>query len=351
VSIRPGASHRLSFGQWLYYKFTLRLDYLLNDVWRTTAHVFRKSMLRRGLGFAHKWSSLYQPCWEQVDRQLAELLIESSLMLGLTETWSDPASGHNCGRFVFEDWDCPASPRFCNEAVHVDRFEVVVDLDQRRALGAALNGRQIGAGEDALVLADLCVSINFHTVLHAYANRACVPNHPDPTLAKAAVFTLAMNAQAWHAGYFAMTDATRFRRVLELNSRRGMVAHAGPMMRQIVRYSRTGAFLMAARKVTMEVLREHRVDIDPEGFFLMSVMHSVDHAVIAAAVDPVNLYSRLLEFRGMEWIRVLVQEPLRPILADTRISSQKSAWVADLYRRLRAIDPWYADRIDYCIRY
>ncbi len=53
----------------------------------------------------------------------------------------------------------------------------------------------------------------------------------------------------------------------------------------------------------------------------------------------------------MEWIRVLVQEPLRPILAETRISAQKSGWVADLYKRPYAIDPWYADRVDYCIRY
>ena len=44
----------------------------------------------------------------------------------------------------------------------------------------------------------------------------------------------------------------------------------------------------------------------------------------------------------MEWIRVF---------ANTRISAQKSGWMADLYKRLCAIDPWYADRVDYCIRY
>jgi len=352
VSIRLGSAQRLSFPQWLYYKFTLRLDYLLNDIWRSAVHQARKSMLSRGLRAARSWSSLYQPCWEHVDRQLAELVIESSLMLGLTETWSDRASGHTYGRFVYSDWLCPASPRFRDEAVQIDRFEVVVDLDRRRAIGAEVNGRQIGAGQDALVLADLCVSVNFHTILHAYANRACVPNHPDPILASAAVFTAAMNAQAWHAGYFAMTVATRFRRVLERNSRHGMFAHgSGAMMRQIVRYSRTGAFLVEARKATMAVLREHRVDVDPEAYFLMSVLHSVDHHVIAAAVDPVNLHSGLLGYGGMEWIRVLFQEPLRPIFADTRISSQNTGWVADLYKRLSAIDPWYADRVDYCIRY
>ena len=349
----PGlVMRRLSFRQWLYYKFTLRFDYLVNDLWRAAVHSLRKSLLRRGFRSARAWSSLYQPCWERIDRQLAELLIESSLMLGLTETWSDPESGHTHGRFVYTDWACPAGTRFENEAVQIDRFEVVVDLDRRQALSAAVNGREIGAGEDALVLADLCVSIHIHTILHAYANWACVPDHKDPVLARAAVYTLAMNGQAWYAGHFANAEAANFRRVLMRNAQGGMFEHGnGAMMKQIVRFSRAGAFLMAARKATMDVLREHHVDINPEAFFLMSVVHSVDHAVIPAAVDPVNLHSKLLNYRGMEWIRVLVQEPLQPILANTRISAAKSGWIADLYKRLAAIDPWYADRVDYCIRY
>lgn len=352
ADIRGIVMQRLSFRQWTFYKFTLRLDYLLNDMWRAAAHGVRKSLLRRGFRFARTWSPLYQPCWEHVDRQLAELLIETSLMLGLNETWTDPQSGHTHGRFVYTDWTCPAGPRFKNEAVHIDRFEVAVDLDRRVALSAAVNGREIGAGEDALVLADLCVSVNFHTILHAYANWACVPDHSDPLLAKAAVYTMAMNGQAWEAGYFSNTVATNFRRVLETNAKRGIFEHGnGQLMRQLVRFSRTGAFIIAARNATMDVLREHNVDIDAEAFFLMSVLHSIDHHVIAAAVDPINLHSKLLGYGGMEWIRVLFQEPLRPLFANTRISAQKSGWIADLYKRLCAIDPWYADRVDYCIRY
>jgi hypothetical protein len=350
--IRGLVMRRVTFRQWVYYKFTLRIDYLANDLWRGAAHVVRKALLRRGVRGAHRWARLYQPHWSSIPRQIAEHVLETSLMLGLAETWTDATTGNPHGRFVFTDWVCPAGPRFRGEAVHIDRFEIVLDMKARVATGAKVNGVEIGPGEDALVIADLCVSTFFHTIMHGYANWACVPEHTDPILSRAAVYTLAMNAQAWQAGYFSNVVASNFRRVIQKNATRGIFPHgSGALMREIVQHSRTGAFLMEARRVTMEVMRAHAVDIDHEAFFLMSVMHSIDHHFIAATVDPCNLRSRLLDYDGTEWIRVLFQEPLHALFANTKISAVREGWIAELYRRLRAIDPWYADMIDYCIRY
>ena len=344
---------RLRFRAWLHYKYTLRFDYILNDIWRLGVHLMRQRALQAGHTGARRWAPLYAPFWEEPDRQVAELILETTLCMGITACRTDPGTGHRVATFTFSDWHCPAGPHLANEVLVVDRFEVEVDLQERRAVAAHLNGEPINTGRDALTIAFMAVSFYYHTVLHAFANWACVPNHPDPVLSNAATYTMAMNGQAWYAGIVCQQDPLQMRRALTYNATRGFHRHGtGSLHRELVQHSRASAFYMQARQVVLDVLTEHRIEIDPEAFFLMSVLHSVDHHYIAACTDPTDLHTPLLgSYRGGEWTRVLFVRPLTPIFANTRLSNARTPWARDLYQRLQAVDPHYADLVDTCIRY
>lgn len=342
---------RLSLRDWLHYSYTLRIDYLLNDAWRGARHLLRRALIRRGVTAARRWTPWYRGHWQELDRQLGELVLETSLSIGV-EAGEDVDGGGRQLRFSWNDWATAAGLGVPDERLHVEQLSVTVDLDGRRAVDATFNGAPIGVGADALVLAFNALVLFHHPVLHAYSNWACVPDHPDRELARAARYTLAMNAVSWHAGAVAATDARLFRAVLDDNAAKGIQGHArGALYEEVLQHSRTARFIAQARPITMAVLREFEVDIDPEAFFLMSVVHSVDHHACAGAVDGVDLVSPLLGYGGAQWIRALFVEPLVPWLADTRIKKSRSPWLKELHRRLTELDPGFADVVDSCIRY
>ena len=163
---------------------------------------------------------------------------------------------------------------------------------------------------------------------------------------------MAMNAYAVMPGLFITANPPNLKRLLNLNASKGIYRHGtGALIEELRRYSRFADFTLHARETMMAVLQEHEVEIDAEAYFLMSVMHSLDHHNVCRCSDPKDLYSPRLGYGGAEWIRVLFSEPLTPILADTRPSRQKSPWMVELHRRLHAIDPELADRVDCGIRY
>jgi len=96
---------------------------------------------------------------------------------------------------------------------------------------------------------------------------------------------------------------------------------------------------------------DHDVAIDGDSFFLMSVVHSIDHYCASFSTDPIDLRAPLLQFGGAQWIRALFVPPLHPFLAETRISKARAPWLRDLHARLKMIDADFADAVDYSIRY
>lgn len=273
-----------------------------------------------------------------------------ALCLGIVSLVEE--AGSPVATFRYCDWLCPAGTEVPGEILAVSMLEVRVNLDTRTALACSLNGTPLEPGSDALCFAYLALSGYHHTVLHAYANWAAVPDHPDPHIRQGARWTLATNAVALYTGRACQHDPRSMERVLKYNGRRGMARHgAGPLLGAVAERSRYARFVLQARRVFIETLVEHKLDIDIEALFLMTVVHSLDHHMAGVCVDPHDLVPTGSEHRAAQVIRLLFSEPLVPLTVNTRLSAVQDGWPRDLFARLSQLDADLAGRIDVGISY
>ena len=350
-AIRGIVMRTLPFSDWMLYKYSLRQVYIANSVGRWLRHQVRIRALRMGFEGARTWSRRAQPFWGDVPREIAELCLETSLCLGMIHV-SERADGTRVGVFRFTDWLSPAAMRDGREVGAVETFEVHVDLCARIALESSLNGRPLGATHDALCWTYMALSAYQHTMLHAYANWAAEPRHADPYVRQGARWTLSTNAVAIYSGNAFQSDARTFQKVVRHNASKSMFRHGtGPMMETISRHSHYARFMLEARRVFMEVMREQAVDVDLESLFLMTVVHSLDHHMAAVSVDPADLVTDDGRFHPAENVRVMFTEPLEPLGVNTRLCSFRRGWPKALYEALRAIDPELARYVDVGVSY
>ena len=342
---------RLQFWRWVRYKYTLRQDYVLNSAWRWLRHQVRSFCLKLGYARARTWHPAYQAFWGSPERELAELVLETSLGLGVKSIHSDE-SGNRIATFRYENWLCPTGTETSGEILKVKCLRLELDLQRRVALSCELNGTQIGTGSDALCYLYLALSSYHHTALHGYANWAAIPNHEDAHLNRAATWTLATNAVALFTGRAFQRNPNTMKEALRYNCRRGIPKHgAGTLLRELAQHSRYTLFVYRARAALMKTIEDHSLKVDAESLFLSTVVHSLDHYMATLAVDPYDLIMTDSKHRAAQMVRLVFTEPLEPGLVNTRISAIKSGWPKTLYERLSAIDETLARKIDVGVAY
>jgi hypothetical protein len=67
------------------------------------------------------------------------------------------------------------------------------------------------------------------------------------------------------------------RKVLVFNGEKPSPPHSLETMRKFLPYSRFGTFLLEARTVVFRLLNKYKVEVDKEAYFLVSIVHSLDH--------------------------------------------------------------------------
>jgi len=342
---------RLPFWRWVWYKYTLRQDYVLNSVWRWLRHQVRSFFLRRGYERARIWHPTHQPFWGKPERELAELVLETSLGLGVKSIHSDE-TGQRIATFCYDNWLSPAGTQIPGETLKVNRLKIDINIQRREAISCELNGSYIGIGSDALCYIYLALSGYHHTALHAYVNWAAMPNHEDAHLNRAATWTLATNAVALFTGRAFQQNPGSMKEALLYNCRRGIPKHgAGMLLQELAQHSRSTWFLSRARGAVIRTVRDHSLNVDAESLFLSTVVHSLDHYMATLAVDPCDLVMTRSNHRAAQMARLIFTEPLEPGLVNTRISAVKSGWAKTLYARLSAIDETLARQIDVGVAY
>ena len=350
-AIRSIVMRELPFWDWVQYKYTLRQLYILNSALRWVRHQLRKRLLGLGFEQVRRWGRRSRPFWGDVPREIAELCLETSLCLGMIDA-SENEDGRLVGTFRFTDWLCPASLSDGSEVAAVETLELRIDLESRTALSCRVNGQELGATRHALCWVYVALSAYQHTMLHAYANWAADPAHPDASIRRGARWTLSTNAVAIYSGTAFQSDPRSFQRVARYNAAKSMFRHgSGPMMDAIAEHSHFARFMLEARLVFMDVMREQGVEVDLESLFLMTVVHSLDHHMAGVCVDPTDLVPEGADFHPAEMVRVVFTEPLEPFVLNTRLSAIRSGWPRELYEALRPIDPELARYIDLGISY
>ena len=348
---RSVVMRRLPFWRWVGYKYSLRQDYVFKSTWRWLRHHVRSFFLKRGYGRARTWHPAYQVFWGRPERELAELVLETSLGLGVTSIHSD-GRGRRIATFCYDNWLCPAGVETPGELLKVKRLKLDICLKQRKAIACELDGVQIGTGSDALCYLYLALSGYHHTALHAYANWAAIPNHEDAHLNRAATWTLATNAVALFTGRAFQQNPDTMKEALRYNCRRGIPKHgSGALLRELARHSRYTLFVYRARGALIKTIEDHSLKVDAESLFLSTVVHSLDHYMATLSVDPYDLIMTGSKHRAAQMVRLIFTEPLEPGLVNTRISAVKSGWPKTLYERLSLIDETLARQIDVGVAY
>eukprot|EP00456_Euglypha_rotunda_P044601 TRINITY_DN3520_c0_g1_i16.p1 TRINITY_DN3520_c0_g1~~TRINITY_DN3520_c0_g1_i16.p1 ORF type:complete len:419 (-),score=19.79 TRINITY_DN3520_c0_g1_i16:403-1659(-) len=314
--------------QWFQYKWTLRLEWLIAlftrsfSQWNASKPDFSETELRKIVG---------------------ELSLETSLVMGYRESFME--DGKLVLKFQFTDFKLPTYNEI-EEIQHFDNLEVIVDPVSRVGIRCSLDGEDM-EWKDAVAVLYLCCSVNMHAVCHSYSNWGCDVQSVSSILRWGALFTIAMNYQAWLSGFLACREPEKLKEMLAYNVRKGMSCHR--KLPEIAPYSRMVRFIMDSRPLLRKILAKHSVPINFEGFLQCSIIHSLDHFGISRAVDvPALTLSR--RFRGAE-LRQYFTEPLLGLLVDTRLSRTGEKWAQELYQGLHAIDVDLADEISFCICY
>jgi hypothetical protein len=142
-----------------------------------------------------------------------------------------------------------------------------------------------------------------------------------------------------------------FREILETSATRPIPLHNMATLRAVLPFSRYGRFMMGARGVVFRLVRRHAVPVDPEIFFLCSVMHSVDHYCTGRHTHGINvaLTSALPVPPGYmpALFCAVFTAPTHPWIGGNllRTHRRKNPFYAELYAELGRLDQEFADQV------
>ncbi|KAL2653907.1 hypothetical protein R1flu_022035 [Riccia fluitans] len=345
-----------SLGQYAYYYATLRTDYFLTASWRALAHATALLLVRLGL---HRGSADYAA-------QLGRLFLDTTLVLFVMDvrhlccsSSSSPSAERLrplLATFVARDFHVPFEFNTAR-CRRIRELRVNVLLPECIATAAVADDIDVDM-QTALRLAFWLLMMQ-HTRIHSAATAACQLGHTHPEVRLASVYTLSINiAATLGAAPWSYQTPDQMKAMIALNigeedSRKP--AHDFVLLNLVAAHSATFRFLMHARQVTFAVLAEQGLQLDPESFYLETVIHSVDHCAAAAIVDPLSLITAAPDGRhwcaNSNWICALFVNRIWRLLADTCLRTSTVAWHRDWYGRLAAIDTRWADVVDWCIAY
>lgn len=178
---------------------------------------------------------------------------------------------------------------------------IELDLREKRFEKGTLDGEDLAA-RDALILIWFHVIFANHVKIHSYANWATnAQEHKyDPFLHRMSVTTIMYNFFGFSAfpticGYWKSwgiaSDFHNITEVIKKGISNGIPHHAG--LGELIPYSDIAKFIIPLRKHFHSTFKEHQDEfpgIDPESFFIGTIMHSLDHTLMGwNLTDPMFL--------------------------------------------------------------
>jgi len=345
------ASHfHISFVKFLYYHvFFFRIDWIWNAYTARVRHLLICLATKLGYATAYRWYTHYSPLYEKSPRhQGAALLLESSLMLGLTEVNEDA----NVATFKYTNWYVPAECGV-SQILMVNLMTIVVDLEEREIMHAEINGEEWTDMVEVLQIIVMAHSIYYHVLIHLYSNWWFIEDDTNP-LHDFGIYTLLTNSISIYFGAFFKTKESG-RWMFMKNAIKGIHYHHLGDLERFSKYSRSARFMLKARKIakkycTPENMRSDKVGF--ESFFIACVLHNIDHALASVCSNP-----EILEHEGPHgvlgsaWVRSMLNNPHREVLVKSAFKEHQIPWIAAMYKELAVVDKEYADYCHIGIRF
>jgi len=340
----------VSFVDFLYYhSFCFRIDWTWNAFGARIRHLLIGFAIRMGYKKAYRWYSNYTHNYDKpIADQVAGLLLETSLMLSLTEVDEDS----QMATFKFTNWWLPCDIGN-DQIMEVHVLMLVVDLESRSCIYCEVNGEEWTDMNEVLQIVIMAHSLYYHVLIHLYSNWWFVedPHHP---LHAFGVYTLLTNSVSVFFGDFFKTKESA-RWLLMKNGIRGIHYHHRADLERFSKHSRTARFLLKARVVAKKFCTPENLKCDKigfESFFIACILHNVDHHMAAELSNP-----RLAEYKGphkmigVGWIKSMLDIPHREIMVKSAFKNSELPWVRAMHAELVKIDAKYADYCHLGIRF
>lgn len=320
----------LPLSAYLVYSFTLGAKFFTVSIYRMAVHTVRIRLFH--LGLLRETTS--------VALQLGRVMMRSTMCLRI-ESIDGAVATFVCRDFKIPHTQSPSRVRAIGE------FVVTVDLDSECALSCTLDGAPIGL-RDGLRVVYWMWCVGMHPACHAGSTPAVRLDSEDAAVRRASAYTSGVNTSAICSASSMLLERHELAAMFRTNIAACSGRHDVPLLVQLAKKSATVHFMLAARGAVFSTLAAHKVDVDFEGTFLSTVVHSVDHHA-GGVVDPISLLGDTTTCNDPSWIRAVFTDHLPSGVVETKLSESSVPWHAALYRKLSAIDTELADVVDWCI--
>jgi len=353
VGIVNFSHYHLSFFNYFYlFKLRLRFDFVLNAGKNLIRHKIITFLISSGIyEKAFRLYPLYRKHWEKGPRAcIGESCLETTIMLGLSEL--DEIG--QTATFKYSNW-VACSDIEPDKIMSIDLMVIKVDLKTRMCTYAEVNGEEWTDMKEVLQLQYMLITGYYHPVVHLYANWFYTDNAADPCY-HWGLLTLITNSVSFWGGTIAAgyDDPEPWRNILIRNALKGLHFHYLEDLQKFCKYSKTGRFLLEARKLCKKHCASQRPGDEHfyEAFFIASILHNIDHAMMTRVNNPADLtHVGPHGLKSSELIRVMFCVPHDEMFITSSFRKSDIPWVQALYRDLRAIDRTLADNCHLGIRF
>jgi hypothetical protein len=226
------------------------------------------------------------------------------------------------------------------------------DLSQARLTKFHFNCQQISAAREQLAILVVVSAFVLHPIIHSYLDKLYQHRdiHGIEPYDDIFLHGQSLNESAeFPAFLFPVSGRWMRSSVLIPNALRSLPKHKSKIER-LFPYSPTFKFLCESRLVH-KLVRKYHLPVNPEHFFITSVLHSIDHSQCAHCTRRLNLDSTVIS--GMHnWFRFMFmlpsQELFTNLLKDKR---SKTPFYAELYAELSLLNAHLTDQITLSISY
>ena len=284
------------------------------------------------------------------DKVIFELLTASSLITitKINET------GDKISFQIPEDFDCKLMCGF-NPA----GLEIVMDIAEQRLEKAEIKGESL-SNEYVLTSLVIAYTLWIHPQIHVSSEKCAreIQNKPSKLhqIKESSRFVVALHdalfyfpfspgpLDEWNSFLSVGASTSFYAYMLKPSSK---VRHdLDPRKNQFPFFK----FLIQARLATVQLLKKHEIDINPEIVFNNMVLHSVDHYAPSLILKNVDYLFGSHGWRsyvtGQIFSHIWIPT-MGSIASDERIALSKKPFYQQLYQRCAAVDKDLADNIFY----
>ena len=231
-------------------------------------------------------------------------------------------------------------------------------LQESKIVAFRFDGHDISKGSEQLLVLSTVTALYIHPLLHSFAN-----NMYEDYRKLSSPERKKWNDMFIHSQYLNSVAHTYpadnlgisrkvAKKIYSANVRKDLHDH-GKTVKLLSSYSRFSKFLLGMRRSIYSLVEKHKVPVNPESFFLTSVMHSLDHLTTGRALLYRNLDTdKLRPQANPHMLNYMWYLPSENVFTNLlKDKKGKNEFYRELYDNAKSFDAEYADHLTLSISY